>query len=211
MLIRVHPETPQTRFVEQVAQILRNDGLVVYPTASGYGLGCLASSHKGRDRLYRLKGKDKGKVMALLFHDFSHIAQYARVSNFAFRTMKHALPGAYTFILPSLNRTAKLLDLKRPEVGVRMPTHSFLQALLPLLDGPLLNTAARFTNAPDEEHISGEEIEDGHGHLVDAIVDAGEIRPQGTTIVSLVQESVELVRKGQGPLGPLGIIEEDRE
>jgi len=209
VLIRVHPETPQTRFVEQVAQILRNDGLVVYPTTSGYALGCLASSHKGRDRLYKLKGKDKAKVMALLFHDFSHIAQYAKVSNFAFRTMKSVLPGSYTFILPSLHRTAKLLESKRPEVGVRMPTHSFLTSLMPLLDGPLLNTAARFTNEPDEEHISGEAIQARYGHLVDAVVDAGEIVPFGTTIVSLVQESVELVRKGQGPLDPLGLVEED--
>jgi tRNA threonylcarbamoyl adenosine modification protein (Sua5/YciO/YrdC/YwlC family) len=209
LLLRVHPETPQTRFVEQVAQVLQNDGLVVYPTTSGYALGCLASSHKGRDRLYKLKGKDKAKVMALLFHDFSHIAQYARVSNFAFRTMKHVVPGPYTFILPSLNKTAKLLDTKRPEVGVRMPSHPFLTALLPLLDGPMLNTAARFTSDADEEHLTGEAIHDHFKHLVDLVVDAGEIIPVGTTILSLVTESVELVRKGQGPLDPLGLEEEN--
>ena len=209
MLIRVHPETPQTRFVEQVAECLGKDGLVVYPTESGYAMGCLAGSHKGRDRLYRLKGKDKGKVMALLFHDFSHIAQYAHVSNFAFRTMKHLVPGPYTFILPSLHRTAKLLDTKRPEVGVRMPVHSFLSALMPLLDGPLLNTAARFTAEPEEVHLCGEEIHDRFKHLVDLVVDAGEIRPFGTTILSLVEERVELIRKGQGPLDPLGIEEEN--
>lgn len=209
MLIRVHPETPQARFVEQVADCLNKDGLAVYPTDTGYAIGCLASSHKGRDRLYRLKGKDKAKVMALLFHDFSHIAQYARVSNFAFRTMKHVVPGPYTFILPSLNRTAKLLDAKRPEVGVRMPSHPFLTTLLPLLDGPLLNTAARFTTEQDEEHISGEAIHDRFKHLVDMVVDAGEIIPIGTTILSLVTESVELVRKGQGPLDPLGLEEEN--
>jgi len=209
LLIRVHPETPQARFVEQVADCLNKDGLVVYPTNTGYAIGCLASSHKGRDRLYKLKGKDKAKVMALLFHDFSHIAQYARVSNFAFRTMKHVVPGPYTFILPSLNKTAKLLDTKRPEVGVRMPSHPFLTTLLPLLDGPLLNTAARFTAEPDEEHISGEAIHDRFKHLVDMVVDAGEIIPIGTTILSLVTESVELVRKGQGPLDPLGLEEEN--
>ncbi|MEN9353474.1 MAG: hypothetical protein RL318_799 [Fibrobacterota bacterium] len=187
---------------------MRNDGLVVYPTTSGYALGCLASSHKGRDRIYKLKGKDKAKVMALLFHDFSHIAQYARVSNFAFRTMKHVVPGPYTFILPSLSKTAKLLDTKRPEVGVRMPSHPFLTALLPLLDGPMLNTAARFTADADEEHLSGEEIHDQFKHLVDIVVDAGEIIPVGTTILSLVSESIELVRKGQGPLDPLGLEEE---
>lgn len=208
MLIRVHPETPQPRFVEQVAKCLRDDGLVVYPTESGYALGCLASSPKGRERLYKLKGKDKGKVMALLFHDFSHIAQYAKLSNFAFRTMKHLVPGPYTFILPSLHKTSKLLDTKRPEVGVRMPEHSFLAALLPLLDGPLLNTAARFTADAEEEHISGEAIHDRFKHLVDMVVDAEEILPNGTTILSLVEESVELVRKGQGPLAPLGLEEE---
>jgi len=209
LLIRVHPETPQVRFVEQVADCLSKDGLVVYPTNTGYAIGCLASSHKGRDRLYKLKGKDKAKVMALLFHDFSHIAQYARVSNFAFRTMKHVVPGPYTFILPSLNKTAKLLDTKRPEVGVRMPSHPFLMALLPLLDGPLLNTAAKFTTEPDEEHLSGEAIHDRFKHLVDMVVDAGEIIPIGTTILSLVTESVELVRKGQGALDPLGLEEEN--
>ncbi len=207
MLLRVHPETPQTRFVEQAAKVLRDDGLLVYPTESGYALGCLASSHKGRDRLYRLKGKDKGKVMAMLFHDFSHIAQYARISTFAFRTMRHVMPGPYTFILPALMRTAKLLESKRPEVGVRMPTHVFLQALLPLLDAPILSTAAKFLS-PDEVHLSGEEIESHFGHLVDLVVDTGEIQPRGTTIASLVGDEVELIRKGLGALEPLGITEE---
>jgi tRNA threonylcarbamoyl adenosine modification protein (Sua5/YciO/YrdC/YwlC family) len=157
--------------------------------------------------LYKLVNPVKVRVMSLLFHDFSQIATYADVSNFAFRTMKGRMPGPYTFILPAKHRTAKLLGVKRPEVGVRMPEHPVLQAILAEHEHPIVNAAARFSDRENEVFTSGEEIEEQYGKNVDLILDAGEIHPLGTTIVSLLDDTPRLLRAGIGPLEPLGLEE----
>ena len=208
MLIRAHAVTPQPRMVEQAAQMLGRDGIVVYPTESGYGMGCSAGSAKGLNKLYKLVDPVKVKVMALLFHDFSQISQYADVSNFAFRTMKPLMPGPYTFILPAKHRTAKLLGVKRPEVGVRMPEHPFMRALLATQEHPIVSTAARFSERENEEFETGEAVEHQYGRAVDLVVDSGDIPVIGTTIVSLLDDEMRLVRPGIGPLAPLGLMEE---
>ncbi len=205
MLIRAHSITPQPRMVEQAAMVLVKDGILVYPTESGYGMGCSAASPKALNKLYKLVDPLKAKVLALLFFDFSQIAQYAEVSNFAFRTMKPIMPGPYTFILPARTKTAKLLGVKRPEVGVRMPQHPFLRALLEVHEHPLVNTAARFSNRENEEFETGEAVESQYGKSVDLVVDSGDIPVSGTTIVSLLDDDIRLVRLGIGPLAPLGL------
>jgi tRNA threonylcarbamoyl adenosine modification protein (Sua5/YciO/YrdC/YwlC family) len=208
VLIRAHAVTPQPRLVEQAAQVLAKDGIVVYPTESGYGMGCSAGSPKGLNKLYRLVDPVKAKVLALLFHDFSQISQWADVSNFAFRTMKPLMPGPYTFILPARQKTAKLLGVKRPEVGVRMPVHPFMRALLATQEHPLVNAAARFSERESEEFETGEAVESQYGRSVDLVVDSGDIPVIGTTIVSLLDDEIRLVRPGIGPLAPLGLKEE---
>lgn len=207
MLIRVHPVTPQPRFVEQAARVLERDGIVVYPTESGYAMGASTGSPKAMERLYRLTNPVKTKTLSLLFHDFSQVAEFANVSNFAFRTMKHMVPGPYTFILPAKHRTTKLLGVKRPEVGVRLPEHPFLRTLLEALTHPLLNAAARFSEREGEVFSDAEEIEEQYGRVVDLVVDAERIEPTGTTIVSLIDDEIQLVRAGIGPLRPLGLEE----
>ena len=207
MLLKIHPQTPQPRILEQAEKVLEKDGIVVWPTESGYGMGCSTGSPKGLDKLYRITNPVKAKVLALLFHDFSQIATYADVSNFAFRTMKHLMPGPYTFILPARQKTAKLLSVKRPEVGVRMPTHPVLRALLELHGSPLVNAAARFSEREGEVFSSGEGVDDQYGRSVDLVLDAEEITPTGTTIVSLLGDEIRLVRRGIGPLAPLGLEE----
>ena len=205
MLVRIHPQTPQPRLVEQANKVLDHDGLLVWPTESGYGMGCSAGSPKGLDKLYRMTNPVKAKVLALLFFDFSQIATYAEVSNFAFRTMKHLMPGPYTFILPARHSTAKLLSIKRPEVGVRMPTHPVLRSLLEAHDHPLVNAAARFSERESEIFSSGEAVDGQYGRSIDLVLDAEEIAPTGTTIVSLVGDEINLIRRGIGPLSPLGL------
>lgn len=207
MLVRIHPLTPQPRLVEQASAVLDKDGIVVWPTESGYGMGCSTASPKALNKLYRLTNPVKAKVLALLFHDFSQIAQYAEVSNFAFRTMKHLMPGPYTFILPARTRTAKMLSIKRPEVGVRMPTHPVLQALLATHGHPLVNAAARFSEREGEIFTTGEAVEEQYGRSVDLVLDAEEIPASGTTIVSLVGDEVRLLRLGIGPISQLGLEE----
>lgn len=206
-LLSVHPITPQNRHLDQAVQALQKDGLVVWPTESGYGMGCLAGSPKGLAKLYRCTNLVKAKVLSLLFHDFSQIAQYADVSNFAFRTMRPLVPGPYTFILPARHRTSKMLEIKRPEIGVRMPPHPVLRALLERLEHPLVNAAARFSEREQELFSTGEEVQDQYGKSIDLVLDAGDIPPTGTTIVSLIGDEIRLVRSGIGPLEPLGLEE----
>ncbi len=207
MLVRVHPVTPQPRFVEQAEQVLSRDGIVVYPTESGYAMGASTGSPKAMARLYKLTNPVKTKVLSLLFHDFSQVSEFANVSNFAFRTMKHLVPGPYTFILPAKHRTAKLLGVKRPEVGVRLPEHAFLRALLASHPHPLLSAAARFSERESEIFSDAVELEEQYGRNVDLVIDAEPIEPTGTTIVSLLDDELALVRSGIGPLGPLGLEE----
>lgn len=208
MLIRVHPVTPQPRFVEQAAQVLARDGIVVYPTESGYAMGVSTGSPKAMARLYKLTDPVKTKTLSLLFHDFSQVSAFADVSNFAFRTMKHLVPGPYTFILPAKHRTAKLLGVKRPEVGVRLPENRFLRLLLEAHPHPLLNAAARFSDRPDEIFEDARAIEEQYGRVLDLVVDSEPIVPTGTTIVSLLDDQIRLVRSGIGPLTPLGLQED---
>jgi tRNA threonylcarbamoyl adenosine modification protein (Sua5/YciO/YrdC/YwlC family) len=205
MLIRVHPVTPQPRIVAQAAQVLDRDGVLVYPTESGYAIGVSTGSPKAMSRLYKLTDPVKSKTLSLLFHDFSQVSGFADVSNFAFRTMKHLVPGPYTFILPAKHKTAKLLGVKRPEVGVRLPEYPFLRALLEAHPHPLLNAAARFSERSEEIFEDPTEIEDQYGRMLDLVVDAGPIIPTGTTIVSLINDETQLVRSGIGPLAPLGL------
>jgi len=207
LLVRIHPQTPQPRLIDQASAVLDKDGIVVWPTESGYGMGCSTASPKALNKLYRITNPVKAKVLALLFHDFSQIAQYADVSNFAFRTMKHLMPGPYTFILPARPRTAKMLSIKRPEVGVRMPTHPVLQALLVAHGHPLVNAAARFSEREGEIFTTGGEVEEQYGRSVDLVLDAEEIPVSGTTIVSLVGDEVRLLRLGIGPISKLGLEE----
>lgn len=207
MLIRVHPVTPQPRFVEQAAQVLGKDGLVVYPTESGYAVGASTGSPKAMARLYKLTNPVKTKTLSLLFHDFSQVSEFANVSNFAFRTMKHLVPGPYTFILPAKHRTAKLLGVKRPEVGVRLPQHPFLRSMLEAHPHPVLSAAARFSEREHETFSEAELIEEQYGRMVDLVVDTETIEPTGTTIVSLLDDEIQLVRAGIGPLRPLGLEE----
>ena len=146
MRLEVHPINPQSRFVKQAAEIFDKDGLVLYPTESGYAIGCSAESTRAIHRLYQLKKPMKKFVMAIILPDIRRASEYAHVSNFAFQIMKHRVPGPYTFILPADPSIARKLDVKRPEVGFRMPEHPFFKELFRLYDKPILSTAAKLSD-----------------------------------------------------------------
>ena len=129
MRFEVHPVNPQARIVKLAAAALEDDGLVLYPTESGYAIGCNAESPKAIHKLYALKKPMKKFFMALIIPDIRKATDYARVDNFAFNIMKPRVPGPYTFILPADPHIARRLDVKRPEIGVRMPTHPFFKEL----------------------------------------------------------------------------------
>jgi tRNA threonylcarbamoyl adenosine modification protein (Sua5/YciO/YrdC/YwlC family) len=174
-------------------------GIVVYPTDSGYSLGCDARNRTAVNRLYHLKRAMKKFVMALMVRDFSEVSDFAKVDNYAYRYMKKLVPGPYTFVLPATSLGRKILDAKRPEVGVRMPRHAFADALFALRpDAILLTTAARVRE--DENFTEPQEIEETFGHEVDLVLDMGAVPIRPTTIISLVNGEPEVIREGQGPL-----------
>lgn len=197
MRLELHPVTPQTRLIKRVLETFESDGVAIYPTDSGYSLGCNALSRKAVNKLYHLKRAMKKYLMALMVRDFSALSEFARIDNAAFRYMKHLVPGPYTFVLPSTIRARKLLDVNRPEVGVRMPRGSFTDALFALSPkSVILTTAAKIQE--EDILIDPVEIEEQYGHLVDLIVDQGPKPVTPTTVIALREDTVEILREGAG-------------
>ncbi len=192
MRLEVHPQNPQTRFVRQAAEVLEKDGLLLYPTESGYAIGCSAESAKAIHRLYLLKKPMKKFVMAIIIPDIRAAAEYAHVSNFAFQIMKRRVPGPYTFILPADPSIARKLDVKRPEVGFRMPEHPFFRELFRIFDKPILSTAAKISD--EIAYTEPDDLWNVFKHKVDLMVDSGPIEIRPTNIVSLVDDRIDIIR-----------------
>ena len=190
--LEVHPLNPQPRFVKQAADILDKDGLVLYPTESGYAIGCNAQSSKAIHRLYQLKKPMKKFVMAIILPDIRKASEFAHVSNFAFQIMKHRVPGPYTFILPADPSIARKLDVKRPEVGFRMQEHTFFKEFFRIYDKPILSTAAKLSD--DEVLTEPDDLWKIFQYSVDMMIDCGEIGIHPTNIISLVGDSIEIIR-----------------
>lgn len=191
-IIEIHPVTPQVRLVKQVAEVFQEGGVVIYPTVAGYAIGCDANNKKAIKRLYAVKGAIKKPLMALMFKSISDMAPYAKVDNFAYRVMKDRVPGPYTFILPAQVHIARLLDVKRLEVGVRVPCHPFLLELHNHWAGPILNTGARLHD--DEDFTDPAELEKAFRGKADLLVSCGEIAVNPTNVVRLVDGVVEVIR-----------------
>ncbi len=190
--LEMHPQNPQVRHLKTIADTLMHDGLVLYPTDSGYAIGCNAESSKAIHKLYALKKPMKKFVMALLVPDMRTATAYARIDDFAFGIMKPRVPGPYTFILPADHRIARRLDVKRPEIGLRMPRHPFFSGLFDLFPHPLLNTAAKLSE--EQEITDPDELENLFRHSVDIFADVGEVAVQPTNIIRLVDGDVEVLR-----------------
>ena len=181
----VHPDNPQPRLLTQVADALRDDALIAYPTDSGYALGCRIGNRDGRDRILRIRGLDDKHHFTLVCKDFAQLGQLVHVDNSAFRAIKAATPGPYTFILPATPEVPRrLLHPKKRTVGVRIPDHTVVQALLEKLGEPLL-TSTLILPGEDEARTSGWEIKEELDHQVDIVVEAGDTTATPTTVVDL--------------------------
>lgn len=199
MRISLHPQTPQARLMLRILESLEKGGLAVYPTDSGYSLGCDALNKGAVEKLYHLKRAMKKYLMGLMVRDFSRIPEFARLENEAYRYMKRLVPGPYTFILPATTRGKKILDVNRPEIGIRMPTCPFGDALFALKpDMVLLTTAARIRD--EDGFTDPDEIEAAFGHAVEIVADLGPVPQNPTTVIRLVTGEPEVLRHGAGAL-----------
>lgn len=194
----IHPDNPQARLLRQAAAIIEDGGLIVYPTDSGYALGCSLGNKSALERIRRLRQLDKHHNMTLVCSDLSQLSTYARVSNPIFRLLKAFTPGAYTFILNATNEVPRLmLHPKRKTLGLRVPENNITLSLLECLDAPLMSSTLILPNAkaPMGEP---EAIKDLLGDQIDLIIDGGNCGQEPTTVVDLTGEYPLIVREGKG-------------
>lgn len=201
----LHPEQPQPRLIRQAAEILRRGGLAIFPTDSAYALGCLAGDGAVLERIRRIRGVDERHHFTLMCRDLSEIATYARVDNSQFRLLKAVTPGPYTFILEGTKELPRrVLHPKRKTIGLRIPEHVVVGALLAELDAPLL-TSTLLLPGETLPLADIDDIQDRLGRQVELIIEAGYCGPEATTVIDLTSGSPELVRAGRGDLAPFGL------
>ena len=201
----LHPEQPQARLIRQAAEIIRAGGVVVLPTDSAYALACQVGDAALLDRVRRIRGVDDRHHFTLLCRDLSEIGTYARVDNSQYRLLKATTPGPYTFILEGTKELPRrVLHPKRKTIGLRVPEHAVVSALLAELDGPMLSSTLILAGE-ELPMTDAEEIRDRLGKLVDLVIEAGYCGPEATTVIDLTSGSPELIRAGRGPLEPFGL------
>jgi len=194
----VHPHDPQPRLVEQVVALLRNGALIAYPTDSCYALGARMDSHDGADRIRRIRHLGDRHHFTLVCADFAQIGQYVLLDNVAFRAIKASTPGPYTFILPATKEVPRRLAHPRKRtVGVRIVHHPVAAALVRELGEPLLSSTLLLPGQP-EPMTEGWQIKEELGHLLDAVVDAGDCGTEPTTVVDWSEGYPQVVRVGAG-------------
>jgi tRNA threonylcarbamoyl adenosine modification protein (Sua5/YciO/YrdC/YwlC family) len=194
----VHPDNPQPRSIRQAVDILRDGGLVAYPTDSCFALGCQLGNREGKDRIAAIRGLDDKHHYTLLCKDFAQLGQLVHVDNKVFRAVKAATPGCYTFILPATKEVPRrLMHPKKRTVGVRIPDHVVAQALLAELGEPMLSSTLLLPGEEDPM-TQGWEIKEALDHQVDAVVDSGDCGEVPTTVVDFSEGYPEVLRRGSG-------------
>lgn len=201
----IHPEHPQPRLIRQAAEIVRNGGLIVLPTDSAYALGGHTGDARLLERIRRVRGVDDRHHFTLLVRDLSEIATYARVDNTQYRLLKATTPGPYTFILEGTRELPRrVLHPKRKTIGIRIPEHAVVSALLEELGEPLL-TSTLMLPGETLPLTDADAIRHRLEHSVDLVIEAGGCGPEATTVIDLTSGSPELVRAGRGSLEPFGL------
>jgi tRNA threonylcarbamoyl adenosine modification protein (Sua5/YciO/YrdC/YwlC family) len=199
--VDVHPDNPQPRVIAQIAEVVRDDGLIAYPTDSGYALGARLGNREGRDRILAIRELDDKHHFTLMCSDFAQLGQFVQVSNSAFRAIRAATPGPYTFILPATAEVPRrLLHPKKRTVGVRIPDHAVCHALVSALGEPMLSSSL-ILPGETEPRAQGWEIKEELDHVVDLVVEAGETLAEPTTVVDWSEGFPEIARVGAGDVG----------
>ncbi len=202
---QLHPTNPQLRLIRQTVQILRDGGLIAYPTDSCYALGCHIGDKDALERIRRLRNADRDHHFTLVCRDLSEISHYARVDTWQFRLLKSATPGPFTFLLPATRETPRRLQHpKRRTIGIRVPDHPVPQLLLAELGEPLMSSTLLLPG--DELPLTdGNEIRARLEHQLDAVLDGGHCGIAPTTVVDLAVDPPRILRQGAGVLPGLGI------
>lgn len=196
-ILNIHSKTPEARNVKMVAEALKNGAVILYPTDSGYSLGCDLSNKDAIDRIRLIRRLDKNHQLTFLCRDLANISEFAQVDNTAYRTLKSLIPGPYTFILPASKNVPHFASSpKRNTAGIRVPNSVLVQALLKEVGNPLLAISAKME---DNSYYSPEEVVEHYGNQVDLVVTSEEYNFEGdSTVLDLTKPEYEIIREGAG-------------
>lgn len=200
MLIKIYPENPNQREIDRVVDVLRDGGMVIYPTDTVYAIGCDAMNVRAVEKICQIKGVNPQKSnLSIICYDLSNISEYARVSNAAFKLMKKNLPGPFTFILPTSNELPKIYKHKK-EVGIRVPDNSIIRELVHVLGNPILTMSIHDEDDIIEYSTDPELINEKYEDTVDIIIDGGYGGLEASTVVNCTTDDFEVIRQGKGEL-----------
>ena len=201
----IHTDTPHLRLIRQAVSIVRNGGIIVYPTDSCYALGCHLGDKDAMTRIRTIRQVDERHHFTLVCRNLAEISTYAKVDNSQYRLLKATTPGSYTFILQATREVPRRMQHpKRNTIGLRIPDHPVVQALLQELDEPLLSSTL-ILPGDDYPLNDAEEIRARLEHQVDLVMDAGSCGIEMTTVIDLTTDVPELIRQGRGSIEPFGI------
>ena len=203
MYLKIHPQNPQGKRIEQAVEVLRSGGVIIYPTDTVYGIGCSIFNTDAIEKIYRIKQQHRSKPFSFICSDLSHISEYAKVSNTAFCLMKQLIPGPFTFLLPAsrLKQLPKSMISKRKTVGIRVPNNVITAALVRELGHPILN--AGIADERGEIINDPELIKQKYEKSVDLILDGGISLMEFSTVLDLTDETPVVVREGAGDVSML--------
>lgn len=200
MLLKIYPENPNPKEIDKVVNVLRDGGLVIYPTDTVYAIGCDALNVRAVERICQLKGVDPRKSnLSIICYDLSNISEYAKVSNAAFKLMKRYLPGPYTFILPTSSELPKIYK-NRKEVGIRVPDNNIIRTLTHELGNPILTMSIHDEDEMVEYSTDPELIEEKYERQVDIVIDGGYGGTEASTVVDCTMDDFTIIRQGKGEI-----------
>lgn len=201
MYVKLFEDNPNGRDIRKVVDILKDGGVIIYPTDTIYAMGCDINQVKAVQRVCHLKGvKPERANFSIICQDLSNIAMYAKVSNEVFKLMKHNLPGPFTFILPATNRLPNVMMNRRKTIGIRVPDNFIVQAIVEELGNPLLTTSVKADDEVVEYMTDPELIHERYGNLVDLVIDGGYGKNVASTVVDCTGDEITIVRQGIGDL-----------
>jgi len=198
MIIVINPKNPQMRLIRKVVDVLKEGGVIGYPTDTIYGLGCDLFNPEAIRKIHRLKKTDEKKPFSFICSDLKDISRYAYVTNYAYKMMKRLLPGAYTFILKATKLVPKIAMTKQKTVGIRIPDNKICLALVKELGNPIISTSVY---KPDEGlYNDPSEIEERFGKQLNLVIDGGVIVAGHSSIIDLTDDAPKVIRKGKGDI-----------
>jgi len=196
MLVKINPNNPQERVVRRVVEVLKRDGIVAYPTDTYYGIGCDIMNKKAIEKIYWLKQRRKTKPFSFICSSLKNISHYAKVSNYAYKTMRRLLPGPYTFILDGSRLVPKIMLTKRKTAGIRVPANKICIALVEALGNPIISTSA--TSPQGDIFDDPSLIHDYFKSRIDVVVAGGRVPGNPSSVISLIDDIPDILREGAG-------------